>query len=61
MQCGYVFAREPRLLGAFALATWTVVYHLMGKEITVDAEVAMTSGTLIATAHTHSLGLTFGD
>lgn len=49
------------MLRTFALTTWTVVHNLVGKEVTVDAKVAMTCGTFIATAHAHSLGLGLGD
>lgn len=62
MQCYICFTRDPkRLLGTFALAARTVVNNLMGKEITVDAEVAMARSTLIATAYTHPLGLALCD
>lgn len=35
----------------------TVVHDLVGKEIAVDTKVVMARGTLVATAHTHPLGL----
>ena len=49
------------LLCTFALTTRAVMHDLMGKEITVNAKVAMTCGAFITTAHAHSLGLVLCD
>lgn len=49
------------MLCTFALTARAVMHDLMGKEITVNAKVAMTCGAFITTAHAHSLGLVLCD